>query len=201
MSADLLKIIYLVGLLVAEGLRLPQRLAHIPQVRQKTMADNRFKGLEQALLSLLILGVWIAPIVYCLTPWLDGVNYQLPFWAAWIGSVVFVIGLWLRWKAQHDLGQNYSSTLTVWQGHRLVTTGIYHFIRHPIYAALWLWGLTQPLLLQNWIAGLAGLIAIVPLYLLRVPREEAMLLQHFGDEYRAYMAQTGRIVPRLKRSL
>lgn len=81
--------------------------------------------------------------------------------------------------------------------HALVTQGIYRHMRHPIYAAQWLWGIAQPLLLQNWIAGLAGLVSFLPVYLYRVPREEQMMLEHFGEEYRSYMGRTGRIIPRL----
>jgi protein-S-isoprenylcysteine O-methyltransferase Ste14 len=53
------------------------------------------------------------------------------------------------------------------------------------------------LLLQNWVAGWAGLALFTPLYVLRVPREEQMMLDRFGAEYRSYMNRTGRIVPQL----
>ena len=72
-------------------------------------------------------------------------------------------------------------------------------IRHPMYAAHWLWGLSQPLLLQNRIAGFAMLVSLLPLYLVRMPQEERMMLEHFGEEYRSYMGRTGRVVPRLRR--
>jgi protein-S-isoprenylcysteine O-methyltransferase Ste14 len=55
--------------------------------------------------------------------------------------------------------------------------------------------LGQALLLQNRIAGWASLVLFMPLYLLRVPREERMMLERFGDAYRDYMSRTGRIVP------
>ena len=62
----------------------------------------------------------------------------------------------------------------------------------------WLWGVAQALLLQNWVAGLAGLALFTPLYVLRVPREEQMMLDRFGAEYRSYMNRTGRVVPQLR---
>ena len=65
---------------------------------------------------------------------------------------------------------------------------------------MWLRGVAQALLLQNWIAGWAGLVSFLPLYLLRVPREERMMLDKFGETYRAYMGRTGRVFPRLGRS-
>jgi protein-S-isoprenylcysteine O-methyltransferase Ste14 len=66
-----------------------------------------------------------------------------------------------------------------------------------MYASGWLLSLAQALLLQNWVAGPAGVVAFLPLYFVQVPREERMMLDHFGDDYRNYAAQTGRIVPRL----
>ncbi|WP_374711785.1 hypothetical protein [Symbiobacterium terraclitae] len=56
----------------------------------------------------------------------------------------------------------------------------------------------QALLLQNWIAGPASLVALLPLDLVRVPQEERMMLRHFGDEDRRYGERTGRIFPRLR---
>jgi protein-S-isoprenylcysteine O-methyltransferase Ste14 len=50
----------------------------------------------------------------------------------------------------------------------------------------------------NWIVGWAGLALFLPLYVLRVPREEQMMLEQFGEAYREYMDRTGHVVPRLE---
>jgi protein-S-isoprenylcysteine O-methyltransferase Ste14 len=68
-------------------------------------------------------------------------------------------------------------------------------VRHPMYSAFWLWALAQALLLPNWIAGPAGLIGFGTLFFLRVGREEALIIETFGDEYRCYMERTSRILP------
>jgi protein-S-isoprenylcysteine O-methyltransferase Ste14 len=52
-------------------------------------------------------------------------------------------------------------------------------------------------LLPNWVAGLAGFIGFSVLFFLRVSKEERMMVETFGDEYRAYMARTKRIIPHL----
>ena len=56
-------------------------------------------------------------------------------------------------------------------------------------------GVTQALLIPNWIAGLAGLVAVLALYAVRQSREEAMMRDTFGAEYDAYCARTKRLVP------
>ena len=68
-----------------------------------------------------------------------------------------------------------------------------------MYAAHWWWAIAQILLLQNWIAGLSLLVSFLPLYLVRVPREERMMLEQFGQEYRIYMSRTGRLFPRFRK--
>ncbi|MCZ6676057.1 MAG: isoprenylcysteine carboxylmethyltransferase family protein, partial [Candidatus Poribacteria bacterium] len=67
------------------------------------------------------------------------------------------------------------------------------------YAAHGLWGIAHALLLQNFLAGLAMLASLLPLFLYRIPREEQMMHEHFGEAYRLYMQQTGRFIPRLRR--
>src|SRR2546430_6060986 len=51
-------------------------------------------------------------------------------------------------------------------------TGVYRHVRHPMYAAFFLWAIAQALLLPNWIAGPAGLVGFGTLFGLRVRREE-----------------------------
>jgi protein-S-isoprenylcysteine O-methyltransferase Ste14 len=107
-----------------------------------------------------------------------------------------MVMLWLFWRSHHDLGTNWSATLEVREGHTLITHGIYEKIRHPMYAAIWLWALGQGLLLRNWVAGWAGLLAFGTLYFLRVANEERMMLDQFGADYQRYQERTGRLLPK-----
>ena len=98
-----------------------------------------------------------------------------------------------------DLGRNWSAATELRDGHNLVTTGVYKHVRHPMYSALWLIFSTYPLLLQNWIAGLSSVAGFAVLYFVRVPYEEQMMRERFGEEYVAYMQRSGRLLPRLGR--
>jgi protein-S-isoprenylcysteine O-methyltransferase Ste14 len=138
----------------------------------------------------------IIPLLYVATPWLGFADYHLPAWTGLLGAAVLAGSLWLFWRSHVELGDNWYLSLRVREGHSLVTEGVFRHIRHPMYASQWLWGLAQALLLQNWIAGLSGLAGLLPMYLFRVPREEQMMLDHFGDAYTRYMNRTGRIIPR-----
>ncbi len=111
--------------------------------------------------------------------------------------MVLAAAVWLFWRSHADLGRNWSPSLQLREGHELVTGGVYRSIRHPMYASQWVWGVAQALLLRNWISGWSGLVLFAPLYLSRVPCEEQMMLEQFGEEYSAYMNRTGRIFPRM----
>ena len=166
------------------------------------MAVDRVSGLERSLLGLLLVGMFFVPVVYALTSWLDGADYRLSpgarAGAGGVGTALLAAAIWLFWRSHADLGRNWSPSLQLREEHQLVTAGVYRSIRHPMYASQWLWSVAQPLLLQNWIAGWAGLLLFLPLYLSRVPHEEQMMLEQFGEAYRAYMSRTGRVVPRLE---
>jgi len=82
--------------------------------------------------------------------------------------------------------------LKVRENHVLVTAGVYKYVRHPMYAAFWLHGVARPLLLPNWLAGSAGLVGFGLLFF---EREEQMMIETFGEHYRAYTARTSRVVP------
>jgi len=138
-----------------------------------------------------------APLLYLFSPWLDFANYDLPGWTGWVGTVIFAGAILLLWRSHADLGRNWSATLKIRSGHSLVTGGIYRHIRHPMYAAHLLWAIAQVLLLANWIAGWALLVTFIPLYLVRAPKEERMMLEHFGEQYRSYISRTGRLIPRM----
>jgi protein-S-isoprenylcysteine O-methyltransferase Ste14 len=142
---------------------------------------------------LVFVGNLLLPAVYLATPWLAFADVHLPagVWSA--GIAVLAAALLLFWRAHVDLGSNWSQMLELRKGHELVTSGVYRRCRHPMYAAILLFGLAQGLLLHNWLAGWAALATFAPLCVVRMPREERMMLEFFGDAYRDYMQHTRRL--------
>jgi protein-S-isoprenylcysteine O-methyltransferase Ste14 len=138
----------------------------------------------------------ILPFFYLFTSWLDFADYHLPAFLGWLGTAVFVMALVLLWRSHADLGRNWSAILQIKQQHSLITEGVYRYIRHPMYAAHLLWAIAQGLLLENWLAGWAFLVVSVPLYLMRIPKEEQLMLEQFDQQYRQYITRTGGIIPR-----
>jgi protein-S-isoprenylcysteine O-methyltransferase Ste14 len=134
------------------------------------------------------------------------VNPSLLRWSAFeasemfrgIGIVLSCFGMAGEFWSALALGASYSPMLRIADEHAVVTAGPYRWIRHPLYA-FWLpvtvgWGAAA----SNWFIIVSGTALIFVLAVIRVPREEAMMLQAFGESYRRYMTCTGRFIPRLR---
>ncbi len=184
-------IVYFCGVIVGTVLRSWYTRAY----RTNTIVSENRSRLDSVLMVIPAFGMLILPLVYAFSDMLNFADYRLSPWAGWVGTAQFTGGLVLLWRSHADLGSNWSPSVQIREGHTLVTHGVFKRIRHPMYAAHFLWGCAQPLLLQNWIAGFSMLVTLVPLMLVRVPREERMMLERFGEEYRSYMRRTVRGLP------
>ncbi|KQC15593.1 MAG: protein-S-isoprenylcysteine O-methyltransferase [Methanothrix sp.] len=204
MLDDVFDLTYLIGFIAASLIR-AYWLKRTPswwRDRSK-VADSRERGQDRPLMLLVTAGMIIIPFFYLFTTKLDFADYSLPETASLIagslGAALFLQALILLWRSHADLAGSFSPGLQIREAHSLVTTGVYERVRHPMYAAHLLWAVAQLLLLENWIAGPAFLAASIPLYVVRIPREEEMMLDKFGEEYRRYVERTGRVVPRIGR--
>lgn len=172
------------------------RTPHSLRNRANVVVEARKDATEIALLAAMFVTMMVLPLAHLATGVFAFADYPLPDWATWIGALAQIPFVWLFWRSHADLGRNWSPGLEVRDAHELVTTGIYDRIRHPMYAAIWISALAQPLLIHNWIAGALIIPAFAAMWFIRVPNEEAMLRARFGDAWDAYCARAGRLIPR-----
>jgi len=97
-----------------------------------------------------------------------------------------------------SLGKNLTDTVVIRAKATLVTHGPYGWVRHPFYVTAALLMASVTLLTANWLIGVTSLI-VLALLVVRTPQEETMLIERFGQQYRDYMAKTGRFIPRIVR--
>ena len=159
------------------------------------VTKSLFGWRESGLLSLAFLGLWIVPAIYALTGFPAALDRPLIPAIAFLGVVTLCGALLLFYRSHADLGRNWSISLQIRNEHRLVTTGIYRLIRHPMYSSFFLFAVAQLMLLPNWFAGATGLVGVGMLYAFRIRQEERMMIERFGAEYRDYMAHTARLIP------
>jgi protein-S-isoprenylcysteine O-methyltransferase Ste14 len=191
-----LKIVFLAGwVLYSFGLYTP----FVRRYRKKNISGEFTRPIDIFFDMSTFIGWQVLPLLYVFTRWFSFADYHLPVWVGWAGVVIFASALLVLRSAYTTLGANWSPKIDVRSSQELVTQGIFGVIRHPIYAGMWLWAIAQPLVVQNWLAGWTMGLFFLPLYITRVPREEAMLLGEFGERYRQYMRSTGRILPLIRR--
>lgn len=143
------------------------------------------------------LALWLSPLIYLINPhWMTWSKIGLPEWARWLGvgiGILCVIGVYWLFSS---IGSGITPTSATRKQHALVTSGPYRWVRHPLYTVGSSLFIAFGMMADNWfIAGL-GILTFI-LMAVRTPKEEANLIEKFGDEYREYMKRTGRFLPKL----
>lgn len=148
--------------------------------------------------------LWVAIVfnstylLYWFTPILAWATL-LPFVVRIVGVLLSFSGLYLFWFTHKALGTNWSPLLEVKKEHKLITTGIYKHIRHPMYTAILVFTLGLGLISANLVVLLLPLIIFSILCYVRISDEEGMMISWFGDEYILYKRKTGMLFPKFRK--
>ena len=153
-----------------------------------------------AMLTLIRIGglaLWLSPLVYLINPhWMTWSKVGLPEWARWLGVIIGTLCAFGIYWLFSSIGSGITPTSATRKQHKLVTSGPYRWVRHPLYTVGSSMFVAFGMMADNWfIAGL-GILTFI-LMAIRTPKEEANLIEKFGDEYREYMKRTGRFLPKL----
>ena len=187
------EIIWAIGIVAWYVIRYPfERRAK----RVRVVSDRRSPS-ETIGLACALFGLAILPGFYVATGIPKIADYPASVWAVALGTIIFATALWVFRISHKVLGRNWSISLQIREQHRLVSDGPYALVRHPMYTSFLLMALGQAFLLPNLLVDLAGLVGFAVLFFLRVNKEERMMLENFGSQYRDYMKRTKRIIPYL----
>jgi protein-S-isoprenylcysteine O-methyltransferase Ste14 len=130
--------------------------------------------------------------------WILWASIPLPDWLRWTGVAIAALGTASLAWVHRELGRNFAATLHVRaEGHTLITSGPYRWVRNPMYTAIYLILLSFFLVSANWLIGLGWLAGFTALMISRVPKEEALMREKFGEQYRTWAEHTGRFLPRI----
>jgi len=175
-------------------------IQHQFQNRQKTGENSQnyesilSKSARNIALNLLIFTVLIHAIN---PPWFGVTNHAMPPFLRILGTLLAVFGLLLLAWTHFHLGKQWSADLEIQQEHKLITSGPYHYVRHPMYAALYSFFIGTALISGNFIIEFLS-IFIILIIQTRINREEKMLQDEFGEAYLDYSKTTGLILPRIR---
>jgi len=147
--------------------------------------------------TLISIAMGILFIIIPLSPLLNYINFGL-INNEIIGIAGILIGLWglfVRYLAFKTLGRFFTRTLREVDEHKLVTDGIYHYIRHPGYLSDILIFTGAGLAMGNLIPIIGVSVLFLIAYPYRIHVEEKMLTEMFGEEYIAYKKASRRLIP------
>ena len=109
--------------------------------------------------------------------------------------IVFAVtGLIVALIARQTLAGNWSRAVAFKEDHELITTGLYHYVRHPIYTGVLLMILATALSVGTLSAGIGFVIIVLGLWF-KLRAEEEILTKHFPKEYLAYKDRTKALIP------
>lgn len=170
------------------------------RAQNRSTADRRFierEGGRQVLVRtirsiVLVIFLLLSAID---APWLGLLSVPFPAWLRWLGIALGLSSLVIYVWSRLAIGKEWSSDLRLRDRHQLVTTGPYSRVRHPIYLALILFMTSITLVAANWLL-IAFLTISATDLALRIPKEEQMMIEEFGDEFEAYMQRTGKLLPK-----
>lgn len=114
--------------------------------------------------------------------------------ARYLGLALFALGLVMVSWAEASLGKLFSVQVTLQDGHRLVTDGLYRYLRHPRYSGVILFNLGIAFAFRSWLA-LVLVTAVVLVLLWRIHDEEHLMHEAFGTEWETYTKRSWRLMP------
>ena len=113
----------------------------------------------------------------------------------WIGIIIIVLGLFLRYWSINILGKYFRTTVEVEESQKIVQKGPYKFIRHPSYSGIILFCIGYGLAVQNWLSLIIAISLPTIALLYRIKIEEEALVKGIGTDYEAYQKKTKKLIP------
>jgi protein-S-isoprenylcysteine O-methyltransferase Ste14 len=146
---------------------------------------------------LAVLGL-LGTIFYIVIPsWMAWSSIALSDWLRWVGVMIALSGFGLLHWSQNTLGDNWSDNPHLMDGHQMVISGPYQWVRHPIYSSFLLILGSTFLISATWFIGGTWIMMMALDINIRIEDEEHLMISRYGDQYLEYMSRTGRFIPRV----
>ncbi|MDQ2952634.1 MAG: isoprenylcysteine carboxylmethyltransferase family protein [Chloroflexota bacterium] len=135
--------------------------------------------------------VWLPFLAAYVQPFAIDLDQNLQFAGLALGILSALFAAWAMWS----LGKSYGIRTDIFEGHRLVTTGPYAIVRHPMYLGIVLYHLGASLVLQSPLLLALTALVIAPYTAIRIAYEERALRHAFGERYAAYQSAVPPLLP------
>jgi len=162
---------------------------NVKETERKESMPSRLIRFASILTAVVLLGIRSIPLGL-----LDERFLPMGVTGFWIGAGFTLIGLLFSVWARNHLGNNWSQVVAIKEGHQLITSGPYAFVRHPIYSGLLLGFVGSAVALGQW-RGLLAVALVFGVLRSKLRLEEKWLRVQFGDSYDSYCRRVRALVP------
>jgi len=165
-------------------------------IKEKLKTADSEMGKGMMILTAIITVIGGTGLIFYLLalPWWPWTHIPLGEYVQWAGIIVSVVPIfYLIWVHRH-LDNQWSIALEIQEDHKLITTGPYKRVRHPMYLGLFVYTLGLCLISLDILVTLFFMFSIWVNYR-RIPSEEQMMIDQFGDVYLEYMKKSSKLIP------
>ena len=166
----------------------------VSALRSKPTARRESPGSRLASVIPMVIGGLLIGWHHASWGWLGTRLWPRSLTAAWIGVAVLTAGLLFAVWARVHLGRNWSGVVTVKEGHELIRSGPYAYVRHPIYTGL-IAAVLGTAIASGTLRAAVGFVVISASLVMKLRREELFMRQTFPGEYERYSAQVPALIP------
>jgi protein-S-isoprenylcysteine O-methyltransferase Ste14 len=108
--------------------------------------------------------------------------------------ILLIGGVTIAIRARRTLAGNWSNAVALKKNHELITSGLYQYVRHPIYTGMLLMFLGTALSFGT-LGAMIGFLIILIGILFKLKQEEILMTKHFAQEYTSYKKRTKTLIP------
>jgi len=138
--------------------------------------------------------VWAIRRTPVFSPFIDG-QYVVNIVLQTVAVLIAAGSVWLAMSAIMELGKQWSLQARLIEDHKLVTTGVYQIVRHPIYTAMFGMMTATALAFSHWVALMAAVIVFYIGTKIRTNIEERLLGDAFGQEFKDWKSKIPGLIP------
>ena len=192
------RILMIAAFVAMFGIRIYFQSRVLHEDREINIQENK---LSLAAGSIAALTTLVFGAEYIFFPGVFSFAYLLdyPDWLRWLGALTLTGGIALLGSAHYHLGKSFYSLVVSKEEHKLVTSGPYRWVRHPIYTAYLINYVAGGLLASNLVLTFIPVIFFGLMIVNRIPREEEVMREEFGQDYIDLEERTGQLLPKLDR--
>ena len=154
--------------------------------------------LERINSYLVSFGMIYFPLMNIFFSFFEKFEFEVPTIIKIISVFILFLATIIFYLSHKELADNWSPFVEIKEKQKLIKTGIYKYIRHPMYLSMWIFAIFEGFVLSNYFLIIFAILSWTNLYFFRISNEEKIMIDTFGNEYKEYIENTGRILPKLK---